>query len=486
MWNILIYILLLSLYILAAKKIRRLPQVPLGLLICYLILLFSQKALAGYEWSGEWIRYIGIAADIFIAWGVARIVFWLFMGTFSLIKNEDDIPPKITRDFVQFIAFVILFMIVLRVKSDINLASLLTTSAVITVVIGLAVQATLNNFFSGLTIQAERPFTIGDWIGFDGTEGRVMGISWKSTQLLTRDQVLVYIPNSILASSTFINFSKPNRKKIVRIFIGLEYGVPYNKVKQVILDVVKEHPKVLDRPRPRVRLFDYGDFAITYEIRLWHNNYANEPQLKADINQQLWYALRRNNIRIPFPIRDVFHGHVERGHMKKQSLSLRTEARAIMETIPILTPLSDEEMTDLAGSVSIELFGEGERIVKEGEDGDSMYIIRSGACEATQIMENGKIKLLSKMHQGDFFGEISLLTGEKRSATITAVQDTSLIVIKKQIFSKFIVANPVISEQIAEVVVKRRQNQGIDVDDVEKIQVTSKKLIDSIKEFFGA
>jgi len=470
---------------LAAKKIRWLPEIPFGLFICYFALIFFETIISGYEWSAEWIRYIKIWEYVFISWGVAHGIFWVVMKILTRVKDEKDVPPKITRDFILFITFVILFLLVLRVKSDINLASLLTTSAVITVVIGLAVQATLNNFFSGLIIQAERLFSVGDWLEFEGKEGRVVGISWKSTQLLTRDQVLVYIPNSTLASTTFTNFSRPTRTKIARIFIGLEYGVPYNKVKQVITAVVDQHPQVLKRPRVVVRIVEYGDFAIKYEIRLWHNNYAHEPQLKSDIYQQLWYALRRNNIRIPFPIRDVFHGHIEREYHKQESLSVQSDAKMMMQAIPILSPLSDEELTDLSSNVDIDLYGAGELIVQEGEDGDSMYIIRSGTCEAIKIMENGRTKLLSTMRPGDFFGEISLLTGEKRSATIRTTEDTALIVIRKSIFSKIIIANPVISEQIAQVVLKRRQNEGAAIGDLGAMDQNPKKLIETIKLFFG-
>lgn len=484
-WHILMYIFLLVGYLLAARKFRLIPNIPVGLFIGYFVLIFIKKNISGFEWSTEWVRYISIWADVFISWGVARGVFWLFMKILTRVKDEKDVPPKITRDFVLFIAFVILFLLVLRARSDINLASLLTTSAVITVVIGLAVQATLNNFFSGLIIQAERLFSIGDWLEFDGKEGRVVGISWKSTQLLTREQVLVYIPNSILASSTFSNFSRPTKIKIARIYIGLEYGVPYNKVKQVITAVTDQHPQVLKRPRVNVRIIEYGDFSINYEIRVWHNNYAYEPQLKSDIYQQLWYALRRNKIRIPFPIRDVFHGHIEREHQKLESLSLQSEVKTMMETIPILSPLSDEELTDLSLNVDVDLYGTGEFIVQEGEDGDSMYIIRSGVCEAIKILENGRTELLSTMQQGDFFGEISLLTGEKRTATIRTTEDTSLIVIKKSIFSKIMIANPVISEQIAQVVLKRQQNKGAAMDDFNAASGNPSKLIETIKLFFG-
>ena len=483
-WDTLVYIFILFGYIVVSKNIRLLPEIPLGLFICYAVLIFLKKIFSEYTWGTEWLRYLDIWAIIFLSWGVAQVVFWLFIAILSKVKDEKDIPPKITHDFILFVTFLILFLLVLRARSDVNLASLLTTSAVITVVIGLAVQATLNNFFSGLVIQAERLFAVGDWIDFEGKEGRVVGISWKSTQLLTREQVLVYIPNSMLASSMFSNFSRPTKKKIARIYIGLEYGVPYNKVKQVITEITDQHPRVLKMPRVNIRLVEYGDFAIKYEIRVWHTSYAYEPQLKADIYQQLWYALRRNNIRIPFPIRDVFHGHIEREYNNNQSLSLKAQAKIMMEQVPILSPLTDEELTDLSQNVSINLYGTGELIVQEGEDGDSMYIIRSGACDAMKTGKTGRIELLSTLQQGDFFGEISLLTGEKRTATIKATQDTSLIVIKKNVFSKIISANPIISEQIAQVVLERQQNNGVAMDATEDITINSRKFIETIKTFF--
>lgn len=484
-WQTVSYIGILLVYILASKHLQRLPKIPFGLLTLSLFLIFIKKMLVQFPWSQEWAGYVGIAADIVLSWGVARIVFWALMGIFQKFNNEKDIPPKITRDFILFITFVVLFLLVLRVRSDINLASLLTTSAVITVVIGLAVQATLNNFFSGLIIQAERPFAIGDWLEFEGKEGRVVGISWKSTQLLTREQVLIYIPNSTLASSVFSNYSKPTKKKIARIFIGLEYGAPYNKVKDLILKITDQHPRILKKPKVNVRLVEYGDFAITYEIRLWHQSYAYEPQLKADINQQLWYALRRHGIKIPFPIRDVYHGHVERKHEQKKTLSIKAEAKLMMEQVPVLSPLSDQELTLLSQNINIELYGKGEFIVQEGEDGDSMYIIRSGTCEAMRKGKTGRYKLLSTMENGEFFGEISLLTGEKRSATIKAVEDTSLIVIKKSVFSKIIIANPVISKDIADVVLERQQRKGVAMDDMDSMSKDSKKFMNTIKMFFG-
>jgi small-conductance mechanosensitive channel/CRP-like cAMP-binding protein len=484
-WATLFCIILLILYAIASKKAEKLPNIPFALFITYFSLQFSIQILEGYEWSLEWIGHVSIAADIILSWAVARLVFWFLIEFLAKFQSDRDLLPKITRDFILFLTFAILFFVVLRVRSNINLASLLTTSAVLTVVIGLAAQATLSNLFSGLIIQAERPFTIGDWIQFEGYEGTVIGISWKSTQVLTREKVLVYIPNSVLASSTFSNFSRPNRKKIARLVIGLEYSASPNKVRRVITRVLEQNSRVLKHPKINIRLIEFSDFSIQYEIRFWHNNYAIEPQLKADINNQIWYALRRNHIRIPFPIRDVQHAHIEREYNRENQSALIAEIQQMLECVPILSPLSDPERADLARKVYIETYGEGEFIVQEGDKGDSMYIVRSGLCEATRSGRRHQMNSLSKFEKGDFFGEISLLTGEKRTATIKTLEDTSLIVVDKNAFSTVMNANSLISEQIGNVVVDRQQKDELNFEESVVMENDSQKLIRKIKLFFG-
>jgi len=153
--------------------------------------------------------------------------------------------------------------------------------------------------------------------------------------------------------------------------------------------------------------------------------------------------------------------------------------------VPILAPLSETEISDLASRVGIEVYGKEELIVEEGEAGDSMYIIRSGACEALKVENNKQLKLLSTMHRGDFFGEISLLTGYERTATIRAIDDTSLVVIDKDIFSTVMVSNPHISEQIGQVMFDRQKEKGSLIEDSANELDVSQKFINQIKQLFG-
>ncbi|MCX5880809.1 MAG: mechanosensitive ion channel, partial [Deltaproteobacteria bacterium] len=246
-WMSLLFIALLSLYRLASKRSSKFPELPLTLLIVYFCIHFFSRLTQSLVSSTDWNLWFAVTESIVLSWAVARLV---FAGALEIpLKIRGKKPfPRITRDFILFLCYAILFFIVLRLQSNINLISLITTSAALTVVLGFAAQSLLSNFFFGLVLQLERPFDIGDWIQVGDYIGMVTSINWKSTKLLTRDQVLVYIPNSEITSRIFLNYSKPDRKVRSKITIGLDYDAPPDLVKKVILDVLHQHQKVLKHP----------------------------------------------------------------------------------------------------------------------------------------------------------------------------------------------------------------------------------------------
>jgi CRP-like cAMP-binding protein len=393
--------------------------------------------------------------------------------------------PNITRDFILLICYTVLFFIVLRARGEVNLAGLITTSAALTVVIGLAAQTTLGNFFSGLVLQMEHPFSIGDWITYGSHTGRVVGITWKSTRIITRDNVLVYLPNNELSNNILINYSKPDSRVVCRMHIGLEYGAPPNKVQQVILDVVNQHPYVLSNPRPQVRLISFDDFSIKYEILFWYENYIRNPQIKADLNNQIWYALRRNGINIPFPIRDVQHAHIERRHKVQERKRLSLQIRALLEKVPLLVPLSDEDREKIALEATIEDYGADELIFHQGDPGDSLYIILNGSCEVLLDQKGAVAKKIATINKGDFFGEMSLLTGEARQATVKALEYATVIRVDKALFSTFLASNPDIADQVGAVMAQRQQELSLEANKTQSNLIVQLKLISRIKAFFG-
>ena len=476
--------LLLSLYMILAKRSQKLPALPFGLLIAYLAVRSIYLLVGHLPLFAEYDKWIDVASSIVLAWAVIRLTFAIVIELPLKYWKQIEIP-NITRDFILLVCYAVLFFIVLRTRGDVNLAGLITTSAALTVVIGLAAQTTLGNFFSGLVLQMEHPFSIGDWITYGSHTGRVVGITWKSTRIITRENILIYLPNNELSNGILINYSKPDRRVICRMNIGLEYGAPPNKIREVVLDVVKQHPKVLSKPRPQVRLTSFDDFSINYEIRFWHKNYTNDPQLKADINNQLWYALRRQGINIPFPIRDVQHAHIERRQKLEDRKQLSMQIIALLENVPLLTPLSNEDLKKIADEATIQDYGIGETIVRQGEAGSSLYIILSGACDILLETDGRMTKKVASINKGDFFGEMSLLTGETRSATVKALENATVIRVDKTLFSEIIASNPNIPEQIGSIMAQRQQDLTAEANKIEGQSTTQIKLIYKIKSFFG-
>jgi small-conductance mechanosensitive channel/CRP-like cAMP-binding protein len=476
--------LLLFVYMLSAKRSRFLPFLPFGFLIVYFAIRAVSQFFGHLPIVSEYDKWIGVASSIILSWAVIRLTFALLIEL--PLKHWKQIEiPNITRDFILLICYAILFFIVLRARGDVNLAGLITTSAALTVVIGLAAQTTLGNFFSGLVLQMEHPFSIGDWITYGSHTGRVVGITWKSTRIITRDHVLIYLPNNELSNGILVNYSKPDRRVVCRLNIGLEYGAPPNKVRQVILDVLKQHPKILSKPRPQIRLVSFDDFSINYEIRFWYHNYVHDPQIKADINDQLWYALRRHGINIPFPIRDTQHAHIERRYKLQERKQLSLQIEAILEKVPLFEALPDKDREKIAHEATIQDFGAGELIVRQDAPGESLYIILNGACEVLLERKRRGTKKVATINKGDFFGEMSLLTGEARSATVKTLEYATVIRVDKALFSTFLASNPDICEKLGAVMAQRQQDLSLEANKTQEKLTDQVTLISRIKNFFG-
>ncbi len=477
-------IILLIVYRYASARLKQLPAVPVGLLILYLVLRIILNAIPDMV-SERLLHWLAVAAVIVLYCAAVRIIF-AFTVEFWLTWRKRPPLPKLTRDFILLAIYAVIFFVVLRTKGGVNLAGLLTTSAVLTAIIGLAAQNTLGNLFAGLALQMERPYALGDWIQFGDSVGRVVAIGWKSTRLVTFENEMVFVPNLDIAKTTLKNFSKPTKRIWMKINLGVEYGAAPNKVRSVLLDVLREEPRALKSPAPIIRLMDYGDFAITYQIRFLYEDYGNYPALRASIMNNVWYALRRNGIRIPFPIRDVHHRHVERQHEVKIAASERASAMAELDSVPIFKPLSEESRSMLASRMDLVEYGDGEEVVRQDDPGDSMYILHKGACDVLVKRGDAPPVAVAQLEPSSFFGEMSLLTGEARTATVRAKGDCTLFKMDKELFRDVLVADKTVSEKLADALAARQAEmaEALGKQMLDK-KAQASKLVQKIKAFFG-
>ena len=382
-----------------------------------------------------------------------------FFGAIRITLDVTDylMPGKVRAsnifwDLILIVLYAVVLMVVLRATLRVDLTSLLATSAVISVIIGFALQETLGNIFAGLAMQLQKPFEPGDWIRFASHLGRVQGIGWRATRIVTRDNERLEIPNNLIAKDIVVNYTADG-SVADNIFIGLPYEQPPNRVKEVLVQVLRHAHGVAHHPEPEVFAVEYGESAIKYRLRFWLTDYGPQEQVRNAIISNVWYALRRQSIDIPFPISTVFL-HQARGD---QDVKAEQEHRLMAELrqVDFLAELSDDELKMLLPNTRVHQFGNGEILMHQGDLGDYFHILRRGTVEVVAQGVNGSPIHIRDLKAPTFFGEIALLTGEPRNANIVARSDVEVLELNREAFTNLFRERPESLNEVSEVVARR-------------------------------
>lgn len=389
---------------------------------------------------------VDTVAVILFLWGVIRI--GLELADAATHRGREHFST-IFRDLLTLTLWSLVVMVVLRTFFRIDVTALLAVPAVLGVVIGFALQETLGNIFSGLTLQVSRPFAPGDWVRVSDKVGTVHDVGWRATTIVTRANEWLDIPNAQLAKDLLFNYGK--HAVAEEVSIGLGYGEPPNRVREVIMDLLRDVPDVLRHPEPEILPWEFGDYAIRYRVKYWIADYGRSEQVHARVVSGLWYAMRRHGIEIPFPVRTLVLSQERR---VEESETLR-EISAELRNVDFLRELDDAEMHILAGGVRVRQFGAGEALVREGDAGDSFYIIRRGVVDVTANGADGHPIHLNELTRPAFFGEMALMTGAARNATIRARTDVEVLEMTRNGFTELFKSHPDAAAQMSEIIAAR-------------------------------
>jgi CRP-like cAMP-binding protein len=354
------------------------------------------------------------------------------------------------------------------------------------VVIGLALQDTLGNLFAGLALQSERSFRVGDWVRFGAYEGVVSDVSWRATKIRTRDNDLVVVPNTVISKDVLLNFSAPSTMHALTSEVGCHYRHPPGHVMAVLGEAVAQVDGVLARPQPQVRTVGYGDFAINYQLRYWIRDVAFEPEIRSDLMSRIWYVFDRHGIEIPFPIRNVLlkdEGATAATASEKELARIRVRLRRC----DLFDAVGDEELDALAERVRVERYFTGETVLRQGEPGDSLYVVDEGRVEVLLRTGEDQTKRLAELSSGSFFGEMSMMVDEPRSATVRATAPTRFLVVDREAFKETLQSNPAIAARLSETLALRKQQQDIAraTDPEGPVEVDERRILDRIRQLFG-
>jgi len=376
---------------------------------------------------------------LLITFGVINVLVVLAINPW----RENRVPeqfPTIVQDAIVIGVFALAAILFMQEK-------ILATTAVGAVVLGFALQDTLGNLFAGLAIQIEKPFRVGHWVAIAGTEGAVTEVTWRATKIRTKAGNFLIVPNSVVAKETVTNYSEPTQDTLLEVEVGASYDTAPNHVKAIIRDALFDEPLIAHDREPEVLIADFAASAITYRVRVWTKDFGADIYVRDRMRTLIYYAFRRHGIDIPYPIQ------VQLSDLPRPPTAPRAVTPSTLDVVTIFAPLSADQRTRLLDGTRVLMYATGEAIVREGAHGNSMFLVMRGEAVVTLANTSGEV---ARLHDGDFFGEMSLLTGEPRTATVTAATDCRLLEIGVEAFRRVALADPAIVEQVTAAVGTRR------------------------------
>jgi small-conductance mechanosensitive channel len=362
--------------------------------------------------------------------------------------------PKLLIDLFRLFLVLLGTAIVLATVWNADLAGLVTALGVSSIVIGLALQDTLGSVMSGIALLFERPFSVGDWLKVGDIQGQVIDINWRAVRLITFEREMVIIPHKLIGNEIIRNFSQPQPIHAERIRVGFSYKSPPNLVKHVLHSTALETQGILKHPDPQVFTISYDDSAITYEVKFFIDDYSELEEIRDRFMSRVWYAAQRSGLAIPFPIRTVynFHGPTSQaeGTSKKFTESL--------QSLPSFVPLDKSVDPDISNSgICLQHFGSGETVIKQGTENNALYILVSGSAAIAVQDITGVTHEILTVKTGEFFGEMTLFSGEPSPIAVTAAEDLEVMMISAEAVNQMIDRQPNFAREISQILETRRR-----------------------------
>lgn len=346
--------------------------------------------------------------------------------------------------------------------AGVELTHLFATSAILTAVLAISMQDTLGNLLGGLALQMDNSLEIGDWIVIDNLSGRVTDIQWRYTAIVTRNGEKAVVPNSQLMKGRYYILCDKNAEQPAwrrNIDFNIDLAVPPGRLIEMIeADLAAATiPNVAHTPPPSCVLMGFGPGYAHYVLRYWLLNPRLDDPTDSDVRTHILAALQRNNIRLAtddHTIHLVKEGEAHREAVQGREMARRLQA---INAIELFARLSDDEKQQLAEHLTNAPFARGDVITRQGAIAHWLYIVVSGEAEAWWQPPQGPRRLLEKRGPGSVFGEIGLMTGAPRRATVIASTDMEAYRLDKEGFQSIIRQRPELADSLSQILERRLQ-----------------------------
>ena len=419
------------------------------------------EAAASFIWT---LGFTGAAGTMHAIFRFVSVIALIRLGGFAvfrlLLPLVGKQPPQIGEDLAIVAGYVIYGFAQLR-GAGLDLSSLVTTSAILTAVIAFAMLYTRGKVVAGVAVQLYHSVGIGDGVGDENLRGRVRDIRWRSTLVETRNWETVVIPNSMLMKARVEILGEregaPLQWRRILDFM-VDPGVPPARVIAIVDDEMRELaiPNVARNPAPSCVLKRFEQGNLLYQLRYFLTDMLEDDLTDSMVRVHLFASLQRAGIRIAEPqstshavARDKAHAET----VRRRELTRRLHALA---AVPPFAALPEEDMADIAERLQYAPFARGDVITKQGSTAHWLYILAYGEAEVLYEPPGGAPRAISTLHAGQFFGEIALLTGDGRTATVVAKTDVECYRLDRASFQELLAGKPQIADEIKRVMGGRR------------------------------
>lgn len=392
----------------------------------------------------------------FLAW-VALIIFVVrvidaFVFDVLMSRRRNVIAPQLLRQIIKIVLYLLLFASALKIVLDYDVKTALTGGAVLAAVVGLALQDTLGNLFSGIALHLEGAFEVGDVIHSGEYVGVVESVSWRATRMRGFSNQIIVLPNSVIARERLEVF--PRAQLNARV---LQLGVDYNIPPATVIGIVSQAAAHVDGVASEVpcfaRVATFADSSVVYEIKYHTRDYAQRDRIDAEIRKAVWYALHRNKIAFATPVR-AFQNYTP--PEVRHDVSSDDVLERLGE-VDILSPLTEAARQTIAAVTRVHFYSKGETIIRHADAGDSMFVVHTGTASVRLPDDSDQgWHEVAQLGPGTLFGEMALLTGETRTADVVALTDVTALEIGKDSLQPILSDNPDLVEAITAKVVQRR------------------------------
>lgn len=421
---------------------------------------------------GRWL--LGHAAHV-AGWNtfwmvVLAIAFLEGLGVeFYRLRGRTFPIPQLMRNLIRGLLLLLTAFAILRYQLGINIAPLLASTALVTAVVGFALQGVLGNLLGGMSLHLVRSVMPGDWVAIGDAEGEVIETNWRETRLRTVAGHILIIPNSTVASSVIHNMTRPTPLRRHTINVGASYSDAPGEVLDALRQAAAAVPEVLREPPPSAYVTEYKDFGINYRLRFWTNRYFDRTAVEGDVMRMIWYQFKRRYIEIPFPMSDKLLNDFmtvvfRQRRMPPENLEVQQTLRDLLRSdfVSKLVVdeagrplLSEDDLRGLAPCIRRIRYTAGETIFRQGDPGESCYVVVQGRVHGRVEYADVRQAHEFEISTGSLFGEMSLVSGLPRTATITAPGEVELLEISRETFVRLLALRKEIPDILARVVAQR-------------------------------